>query len=365
MVYKPIHQVSTVQAIQQHLSKLPQFAAPGPDGLTLVPKPPSDPGSSDAFELGVPERLLLWLRDLTLLRHLPLAFLIPDPQLLPPESIRFFHVDRNWTARLVDGAISAGNFGTVDMTFRLYTLAQLRDVIDDAVDQLVYWEGAEPYDWWSARDKGAPITGMFIRSELVRRWPNLVVDAFHQQGQNPMARVRLLRKDLLSRDLMIVLFAGEPHRVEVKEPTMATRFGVEPRPGGGYRVNLRRVNGTYADEPQNPDVRNFVQIPLKQGRTIDVVALRGRIKSGWANIQTQGPTRPEPGPRDVALNLQQQPYVQVFLKSVAESKGSIIPEVEHPNGVRLRNGNLLRFSGQVHKVLRTAPVRATPMEEND
>ena len=47
-----------------------------------------------------------WLADLQALSGLPFAYLVPDARMLPPESIRFFAVDPNWTAALADGALS-------------------------------------------------------------------------------------------------------------------------------------------------------------------------------------------------------------------------------------------------------------------
>ena len=41
-----------------------------------------------------------------LLYPVPFHYLIPNPALLPPESLRFFHLDDNWVDALVDGALS-------------------------------------------------------------------------------------------------------------------------------------------------------------------------------------------------------------------------------------------------------------------
>ena len=49
-----------------------------------------------------------WLSRLRLLEGVPFPYIVPSEGMLPNESIRFFHVDRNWLDALVDGALSVG-----------------------------------------------------------------------------------------------------------------------------------------------------------------------------------------------------------------------------------------------------------------
>src|SRR5260370_40752959 len=53
-----------------------------------------------------------FVAQLPLLVGVPSAYLAPGARLLPPESIRFFYLDRSWTDRLVDGAVAVGKIGT-------------------------------------------------------------------------------------------------------------------------------------------------------------------------------------------------------------------------------------------------------------
>src|SRR6516225_9659166 len=54
----------------------------------------------------MPDDVSGWLADLQELVGVPFAYLVPDARMLPAESIRFFVVDPNWTAAMVDGALS-------------------------------------------------------------------------------------------------------------------------------------------------------------------------------------------------------------------------------------------------------------------
>jgi hypothetical protein len=323
--YKPFHQKSAVQAQTSLIGK-----AKGPlganleqtvDGLWLVPGTAAlqEQALGSLQQLQIPTSVIEWMRDLALLRKVPLAYLVPDPELLPPESIRFFHVDRSWTDRLIDGSLWAANLGTLDMTYRMRTLVELRSVVADALDQLVTYDDDddEKYAYpWTAHDLQAPITGMLIRSELVRRWPDLEVAGFRVQAfsgvdKRPTRndRVRLLRREVISRDLMIVLFAGTPIRVEVKEPPVAIRFGVE-RAGQGFVVNLRNVDGQYIGATTVAVPQRTVQAwGSSAPRVIEPSTLATNITSKWPSPKP----RSSAGPRDVGLNLEQLPYVQVFM----------------------------------------------------
>ena len=52
--------------------------------------------------------MLQWLTRLRLMEGVPFNYIVPSEEMLPNESIRFFHVDRNWLDALVDGALSTG-----------------------------------------------------------------------------------------------------------------------------------------------------------------------------------------------------------------------------------------------------------------
>ena len=72
-----------------------------------------------------------WLARLRLLEGVPFNNIVADSELLPPESIRFFYLDRAWTDALVQGALSVGTVNTGDRV-QLQTLyPAIRDEIDE------------------------------------------------------------------------------------------------------------------------------------------------------------------------------------------------------------------------------------------
>src|SRR5579871_6432114 len=65
----------------------------------------------------LPDGVKKWLTRLMQLSGVPINYLVPDEAMLPPESIRFFHLDVNWIAALIDGAFSIGrNLSTQEHT---------------------------------------------------------------------------------------------------------------------------------------------------------------------------------------------------------------------------------------------------------
>lgn len=334
---------------------LGQTVKPGPDGVEVItPNEAMKTGNLD-----IPERLRQWLLDLRLLRHVPLCYLVPDARLLPPESIRFFHVDQTWTDRVIDGVFAAANIGTVDSVFRYFMLEILRHMLNREVAALASGLSADdvkPYE--------GPLTGMLMRSEAVSRWPDMIVRAFadtkRATAKRPLPEseeVAVLRAEPISRDIYIAIFAGDPVRVEVREPHVGVRYGVEPtnplKPELGYRVNLRTPGGEQVSD-------RYVKIKLEdKTRVLDVENLLAGIKAkptpteespwknGIKNNPGQGSNVPDSAARAVAIHLEQRPYVQVFQRKVDEERGSLsVREVRaagKPAVLSLRGGRQMKL----------------------
>src|SRR5215216_4689748 len=84
-----------------------------------------------AVEQRVPDSLRNWLARLRLLYGVPFNYLVPDSRLLPVESVRFFYIDRNFTDRLVDGALSVGKTTTREFLHYESVHGPVRQQTDD------------------------------------------------------------------------------------------------------------------------------------------------------------------------------------------------------------------------------------------
>lgn len=190
-----------------------------------------------------PTGAVQWLAELMLLYGLPFEYMVPVASMLPPESIRFFFLDQNWTNRLIDGAASVGVASTVD---ELTTYAALEPLVRQAalaapsVRAKLLKQEAVP-----AAAPAGPITGFLLRSAVVSGWPGLEVAATDAAGNSLIPPLRFER---LAPDILLCLLNGLPVEVDVKQPTETMHFGVvEAGQGGGaYQVTLRSVSGAGA-----------------------------------------------------------------------------------------------------------------------
>jgi len=308
-MYAPLTDKSGVQFVHEYLGRVVRR---GPDGLEVTT---GEVTFGDAAAL--PIRLHALLKDLRLLRRIPLSYLVPDARLLPPESIRFFNVDLTWLDRVIDGVLAAANTGTMDLAYDCGLLMLVRNTLDKELQEMA------GTSWDPGHD---PMTGLLIRSELTRRWPDMIVDAFAKLDATQP--VPLLRSEPISRDLYIALFAGRPRVVRVGEPEVGLRFGVEGD-AFPYTVNLRVGHGVSA-----------IKINAR-GQESDRVL---KIKEFADHL---GGTS-----RMVAVHLQQPPYVQEFIDSdeVKEERGSVAPL---PSKLPLRRGrsiDMTRFHARLNEM---------------
>ena len=156
-----------------------------------------------------------WLDELSLLEHLPFNYLVPDPDLLPPESFRFFKVDKLWVDLLRDGAFSIGSVFNKDAKLDNALLEKEQESITN----------------------GTTYSGFLMRSEVVAGWPDLKMSAYKElpssSANGPIpdrndANVLLpVRKVQLSKQVLLVLFKGVVKAVDFYLPPETLHFGLD------------------------------------------------------------------------------------------------------------------------------------------
>ncbi|WP_116209063.1 cellulose binding domain-containing protein [Streptomyces olivoreticuli] len=183
--------------------------------------------------LGQPAaHILPWLNSLALLTPVPFAHLVPDPTMLPDESLRFFHIDETWQRVLRDGALSIGRNRSE------------QGPVDKILSELV-----------SPQEPSAPAAGILIRSALVRGWPALTVTATDQDSN----QLKALRYERLDQDTLLVLFDGVPQTIELAEPHQGLHFGVTTE----NTIELRSVSPDNAGDQETTlapmEVKDFLR----------------------------------------------------------------------------------------------------------
>jgi len=64
--------------------------------------------TTDDAEEAAWNSIIKWLGRLRTLEGIPFPYIVPHEEMLPNDSIRFFHIDRNWIDAMIDGALSTG-----------------------------------------------------------------------------------------------------------------------------------------------------------------------------------------------------------------------------------------------------------------
>lgn len=273
----------------------------------------------DDGEHVVPGELRRFMSRLRLLHGVPFSYLVPDSALLPTESIRFFHLDRNWTDALVQGALSVGTISTADRAQLEAVYPHIRSEVDET-ERTVRTPPGEKRLLGAA---GA-ITGFLLRSRAVSGWPNLHVraysrdvlkdDALTTEAESNPERMKVLRMERLAPAVLLVLFDGVPAVVHIEEPRQGIQFGArtdptDPPQPHRFKVKVRdNDTGNLVPPIKTFTTGNSVVVPFRPGApgVIDLVALRKRLRDAAPNA---GATL---DPHEFALQMLRFPYRQVF-----------------------------------------------------
>ena len=230
----------------------------------------------DDGEHVVPGELRRFLARLRLLHGVPFSYLVPDADLLPIESIRFFYVDRAWTDAVVQGALSVGTITTADRAQLEAVYPKIRDDVDEAERTIRTPRGEE-----RLQGAGGTITGFLMRSRAVSGWPNLHVraysrdvladDALTTAAESDPSRMKVLRLERLAPAVLLVLFDGVPAVVHIEEPRQGIQFGVrlDPADPPAQRRAKVKVRDNLTGDPVPPKdsftTGNSVDVPFRRG----------------------------------------------------------------------------------------------------
>lgn len=285
----------------------------------LVPQVGGD--APDPGPRHTPRDLRLWLARLRLLEGVPFGYLVADASLLPPESIRFFHVDRGWSDALVEGALSVGTVTTADRAALERIYGTLRSEVDEA-ERLVRLPGAEAGAAVPTGPAGA-ITGFVLRSRMVSGWPGLHVRAYARDNRRltppvddedvgpehdvPLRKLGLLRLERLAPAVLLALFDGIPQVVHVEEPRAGIQFGVDETDAAGRTRAEVVLRSAATGERLEP--RRTVRVPFRRGApgVLHMRELARRMTTEAGDV-----LGPSLDAAEFALQMLQFPYRAVF-----------------------------------------------------
>lgn len=147
----------------------------------------------DHLKEAIPDDVSSWIARLVLLYGVPFNYLIPEEEMLPEESLRFFFLDPIWMQCLVQGACSVGSNGygdrIIDAAMNEWVqpnqpdqntqpglannkAAGVRDQLRKQYEAVQMPAVDTTLDW--------PLTGFLLRSAVVEGWRGLEVMAYRK-----------------------------------------------------------------------------------------------------------------------------------------------------------------------------------------
>jgi hypothetical protein len=248
----------------------------------------------------IPATVQNWLGQAMLLYGVPFRYLVPDAEMMPAKSIRFFYLNPEWINCLLQGACSVGRTSQTDELADQFLRARFFDVseklalelrlnakqtADDRREGITEeeekkrrmednsgWKPAEAVLHW-------PISGFLMRSAAVEAWVGLEVKAIGvDSAGNRLNPLQILRMDRLAPDVLLCLYNGKVTEIEVKQPPEAIHFGATQKEAGGYeKTGLRKIH----DDETVKDGR--VDVPTRGQRVVNLAELAKNISTQLAN----------------------------------------------------------------------------------
>lgn len=268
----------------------------------------------------LPDGARSWLAALRLLSGVPFQHIIADERLLPPESARFFYVDRAWTDALIQGALAVGAVTDADRALLQQLYPAIRDDLDQA-ERLVRVTGGE-----GEAGTADALTGMLLRSRAVSGWPGIHVNAYRAEvaDNSPQAdpsRLQLMRLEQLAPSVLLAIFDGVPEIVHVDEPRHGVQFGVDETIGSApgnwsYTLTIRRNVAANGDMTESGAAGDQLSVPFRANApgVLDMSALQQAIVAKVGGTASAS---------EFALQMIRLPYRQVYGPAEAVNFGSL------------------------------------------
>ncbi|MFK0297256.1 hypothetical protein ACIQU6_43245 [Streptomyces sp. NPDC090442] len=182
-----------------------------------------------------------WVDGLAVLKGIPFCYLVPNPLMLPPESLRMFRIDPYWIEAMLRGAMDIGVSTSQD--------AELAPLLRQEMNR--------------ARTAVKAAAGILIRSALVAAWP----DNFDLIARLNGTRIAELRRDRPADDVLLALFDQVPDEISIREPGEGIHFGIDIE-NGKEVINLRRLTeGTGPGEDIGSSLQAWFPDP-NSGQTV-------------------------------------------------------------------------------------------------
>ena len=226
-----------------------------------------------------------WLTRRALFYGVPFPYLVPDPGMLPVNSMRFFRLDPEWIKCLLEGACSVGRSTSEEQLVDEKLRGAFFDLVMEKCDS-VRQRPPEDDALTTKETAGVswPLEGFLLRSPIVEGWQGLEMEAsyWHGKEEKPATTLRI---DRLGPDILLCIFNGPLAKIVIRQPPEGMHFGAAFE-GGKYCKNILRSVKELQDGGRAPgdqiDLDPAIPIPPRKDgdpRVIDVAELAKILRS--------------------------------------------------------------------------------------
>ena len=268
--------------------------------------------ASELADSGLPLDLTQWLAKLRLLYGLPFNYLVPKNDFLPPETIRFFYLDPDWLASLIDGALSIGRHytgaGTPPAT--IHSDLAHHDVLHTQPIEFVHNIRRRqlrlddtPVAPSAAANGPKGLSGFLLNSSAVSAWKSIDV-AGYPKGSSPydyennsgviIKSLTIARLERLSSTVLLGIFQGPLYELVLHQPPETVHFGFQQVTDENSQNSVNktlRVPKTNWDDPDATyDTDTYQNQPLADvfadadERVLDMTQLSKALAARLASV---------------------------------------------------------------------------------
>lgn len=198
------------------------------------------------------ESLQDFFNGLSLLDSVPMAGMIADESMLPPESLRVFFINQNWIDSLIDGAMSIGRNCSEDTAHdravldpvinRSYSLSSDRRILKYGIDR----------NSKNLENGNNMRTGFLLNSKLLRGWPGLEISCFDKTRE-----LDILKLSFVGDSILFCIADGQINKIVFTEPAESLYFGFDEEDGKLIKNLVSQKDGEMGKDIGIPEPLTF------------------------------------------------------------------------------------------------------------
>lgn len=164
-----------------------------------------------------------FINGLYALDGVPVAALVADGQMLPPEALRYFYLDENWMDAMVDGAYSIGRSCSFDSRHDRMVLPKMKQMGRlDSFNRRSLRYGKGAINSSGEEDR----TGFLLHSQLVEGWPGIEISCHSKERE-----LNIMKLSHIGTSILFCMTDGIIDKITLTEPMESLYFGFEEEKG--------------------------------------------------------------------------------------------------------------------------------------